>query len=292
MLSRKRRFRFAVTGRGETLSEWLDFARKAEDLGYSTLALGDHIDRFMAPLVALVAAAQATTTLRFGAQILVNDFRHPAVVAKEAATADVMTGGRLELGLGAGSTLGDYELAGLPVDPPRIRVERLAESVSILKAFFTQDAVTHKGKHYQIEGLASYPKPAQQPRVPLMIGASGLRTLELAAKEADIISILTGLSAGARSSGRMVDKIARVREVAGQRYEQCEIHTWYTRVQVDGEPEMGSSPLASIEGLIGSRQQVIEQVLRDREENDVSYITVGGSAIDAFAPVVRELAGT
>jgi probable F420-dependent oxidoreductase len=288
-----RKFRFAVTGRGETLAQWQDFARKAEDLGYSTLAIGEHIDRFMAPLLALSVAAQATKHLRFGAQILINDFRHPLILAKEAATTDVLTEGRLELGIGLGSTLRDYQMAGLPIYSAGARVERIQETVAILKAFFSQETVTYEGKHYQIEGIRCYPSPVQKPHIPLMIGAAGPRMLSFAAREADIISILTERSAGPSISGSMSEKIGIVREAAGSRFDKCEIHTWYTRVQVDGEPQMGASLANSPHfGLVGSREQVIDQLLAERELNGVAYITVTGAAIDAFAPVVSRLAGT
>jgi probable F420-dependent oxidoreductase len=287
-----RKFRFAVTARGETLAEWLDFARKAEDLGYSALVVGDHVDAFMSPLVALVAAAQATRAIRLSAQTLVNDFRHPALMAKEAATADVMTSGRLELGIGVGSTVRDLQLAGLPIDPRGVRVERLAETLHLLKALFTQEAVSYEGKHLRVEGLRSYPRPVQKPHMPIMVGANGPRMLRLAAREADIVSILTGVSTDDRSGGGMSEKIAIVREAAGERYADCEIHTWYTRVQVDGRPELPPPRSPGAIGLTGSVAEVAHALQAEREQNDVSYITVSGAAIDAFAPVVAHLAST
>jgi probable F420-dependent oxidoreductase len=244
MTSKSRKFRFGVTGRGETLAEWCDFARKAEDLGYSTLVIGDHIGRFLAPIPALIAAAQVTTRLRFAVQTFVNDLRHPAVLATEAATADLMTNGRFELGIGAGSVLRDRQSIGLPLASPGARVERVAECVQILKAFFTQEAVTYKGEHYQVDGLPCYPKTVQRPHLPLMIGANGPRMLSLAAREADVVSILTESSGGppGHASGTMAEKVAIVRKTAGPRYEECELHTWYTFVQVDGEPSATRPP--------------------------------------------------
>jgi alkanesulfonate monooxygenase SsuD/methylene tetrahydromethanopterin reductase-like flavin-dependent oxidoreductase (luciferase family) len=140
--------------------------------------------------------------------VLVNNFRHPAAVAKEAATADLMTDGRFELGIGAGSNLRDLRMAGLPVEPPAVRVERVTEAVQILKAFFTEEAVTFKGKHYQIEDLPAYPKPVQKPHLPLMIGANSGRMLRLAAREADIISIITpvSVSGGDRATGNCLTR--------------------------------------------------------------------------------------
>jgi probable F420-dependent oxidoreductase len=288
-----RRFRFGVTGRGETLKEWCDFARKAEDLGYSTLCIGDHLGRFMAPFPALVAAAQVTTTLRFAVQVLINDLRHPAVVAQEAATADVLTDGRFELGLGAGSSVADRRAIGLPASSPAEQVERIVESVAILKAFFTRASVTFKGQHYQVEDLRGYPKPVQRPHMPLLLGGNGNRMLQLAAREADIVSILTERSAG-YMSGSMADKIAVVRSAAGDRYGECEIHTWYTRLQVDGRPPLQEMPGREEDpvALRGSVDEIVEQLIEGRDRHDVSYVTVTGACIDAFAPVVARLTGT
>jgi probable F420-dependent oxidoreductase len=288
----KKKFRFGVTGRGGTLKEWCDFARKAEDLGYSTLVIGDHVGRFLAPFSALVAAAQVTTSLRFAVQVLVNDLRHPAIVAQEAVTADVLTEGRFELGLGAGSLAADRRLVGLPQDSPGSQVERVAESVDILKAFFTRESVTFEGKHYQIEDLRCYPKPVQRPFMPLMIGGSGPRMLRLAARDASIVSILTESSAD-HMSGNMADKIAVVRQAAGDRYGDREIHTWFTRVQVDGRPSLADMPGREADpvGLSGSFAEVSDRLIVERDLYDVSYITITGAAIDAFAPVVQRLGG-
>jgi probable F420-dependent oxidoreductase len=292
MTKTDRQFRFAVTGRGETRKDWCEFARKAEDFGYSTLAIGDHIGRFMAPFQALVVAAQVTTTLRFAVQTLVNDARHPAVVAQEAATADVLTGGRFEIGIGAGSLQRDRQQLGLPADPPRVRVERVAEAVQILKAYLTNDTVNFSGKHYTIEGLPAFPKPLQRPRPPLMIGASAPRMLRLAAEQADIVGILTAESAD-MISGAMPEKIALVRRIAASRYEAIELHTWFTRVQVDGSPStITGRDDQRQRGLIGSREEIVERLVANRERYDVSYITISGSALEAFAPVVARLAGT
>src|SRR5262249_54457961 len=144
----QRRFRFGVRHTGSTLEEWQRVARKAEALGFSTLVVQDHVDKQFAPLPALVAAAAVTSTLRLGTVVLNNDLRHPALLAKEAATVDVLTNGRLELGLGAGWLLADYHQTGLPLHTPGERLARLAETVQICKAFFTEETVTFHGKYY------------------------------------------------------------------------------------------------------------------------------------------------
>jgi probable F420-dependent oxidoreductase len=279
-----RPFRFGVSGRGDTLAQWRDFARKAEDLGYSTLLLPDHFGPQFAPLIALGVAAQATRTLRFGTLVLDNDFRHPAVLAKEAATLDVLTEGRFELGIGTGSRPEDNEQAGIPLDPPVARYERIVETIRILKSFFADDSVTFDGRHYHVSGLRGYPKPVQQPSPPLLMGASGPRMLRLAAREADIIGVM-----GPDESAS--ERMALVRAAAGERYAHLEFNTLYLRVQVDGQPSTSIAEFSHLAGLSGSRSEVIEYLERRRETLDVSYVAVIGTAIDAFAPVVAELAG-
>src|SRR5436305_7494108 len=160
----ERKFRFGVSGRGETLTHWRDFARKAEDLGYSSLDLPDHFTPQLSPLPALAVAAQVTSRLRFATTMVDNDFRHPALLAKEAATVDLLTDGRFELGIGTGSVPADNEQTGIPFDPPAVRVERIKETLQILRRFFgSDDTVNFSGQHYQIKDLAAYPKPIQRP---------------------------------------------------------------------------------------------------------------------------------
>ena len=273
-----------MSGRGNTLAEWCDFARKAEDLGYSTLVLPDHFTRQLAPLPALAVAAQATSTLRFGTEVLANDFRHPVVLAKEAATVDLLTDGRFELGIGTGSLDVDNRQAGIPLDSPAVKVERIKETLAILKAFFADEKVNFTGKHYQVDDLLAYPKPIQKPRMPILLGARGDRMLRLAAKEADIIGLLV-------SAADLPRKMAVVREAAGKRYDQIELNALYLRVQIDGLPE-GPAQYAASAGLTGSKEEVIDKLRADRELYDISYVIVVGTAIDAFAPIVARLAGS
>jgi probable F420-dependent oxidoreductase len=280
-----RPFRFGVSGRGDSLAQWEDFARKAEDLGYSTLLLPDHFGPQFAPLIALGVAAQATHTLRFGTLVLDNDFRHPTVLAKEAATLDVLTEGRFELGIGTGSSTADNEQSGIPLDPPAARYERLVETICIVKSFFVDDAVTFKGQHYQVSGLRAFPKPVQRPHPPLLMGARGPRMLRLAAKEADIIGVMGPDESAA-------ERLALIRATAGERYARLEFNALYLRVQVDGQPRTSLPEFSNMNGLTGSRSEIVEYLQRRRETLDVSYIAVIGTAIDAFAPVVAELAGT
>ena len=284
---KERQFRFGVYGRGETLAQWRDFARKAEDLGYSTLDLPDHFSRQMAPMLALAVAGQVTSRLRFSAAMLDNDFRHPVMLAKEAATVDLLTDGRFELGIGTGSLPRDNEQSGIPLDPPGMRVERMKEVLQILKSYFgSEETLNFSGKHFQIKDLTAYPKPVQNP-MPIMMGARGDRMLRLAAREADIIGILAG---GDGPGSSLTEKMAVIRQAAGDRYDQIEFTQLRLNVQVDGQPSGG--PEARGPSLVGSRDQVIEQLLKQRDENHVSYIMVNAPVIDTFAPVVAKLAGT
>lgn len=284
----ERKFRFGVSGRGDTAAQWRDFARKAEDLGYSSLDLPDHFMRQFSPLPALAAAAQVTTHLRFATTMMCNDFRHPVMLAKEAATVDVLADGRFELGIGTGSRPADLEEAGMQYDSAGVRVERIEETLSILRLYFGgEERISFAGKHYQIADLEAYPKPVQRP-LPIMMGARGKRMLKLAAREANIIGVMMS---GDEPPGALKERMAVIRDAAGARYDQIEFTQLFFNVQVDGQP---SGPGAQRPGLrlVGSRDQIVEQLLRQREESDISYIMVIGPVIDAFAPVVAKLAGT
>jgi len=223
---KERQFRFGVYGRGETLAQWRDFARKAEDLGYSTLDLPDHFSRQMAPMLALAVAGQVTSRLRFSAAMLDNDFRHPLVLAKELATLDVLSNGRVEAGIGAGWMATDYEFSGIPFDPPGVRIERLKETIAILKGLWGNEPFSFSGKHYNITNHEGTPKPAQKPHPPLLVGGGGKRVLRLAAREADIVGVNFVLAEGmvnpavavTGSATATAEKLAWIRAAAGARH--------------------------------------------------------------------------
>ncbi len=283
----ERKFRFGVSGRGDTASQWCDFASKAEDFGYWSFDIPDHFTRQFSPLPALVAAARATSSIRLTTTMICNDFRHPIMLAKEAATVDVMTDGRFELGIGTGSRPDDLTEAGMPDDAPGVKVERITELVSILKLYYGEDErISFDGKHYQIKDLEAYPKTVQKP-MPIMMGARGNRMLRLAAREADIVGVMMG---GDEPEGGLSAKMAVVREAAGARYDQIEFTQLFFNVKVDGQPNTPGAQRPGL-SLVGSRDEIVEQLLKLREENDISYICVIGPVMDAFAPVVAKLAG-
>jgi probable F420-dependent oxidoreductase len=197
-------FRFAVqVSKAESPEAWASLARKSEDLGYSTLYVPDHLDDQWAPFIALTVAAGATTTLRVGTLVLDNDFRHPVVLAKEAATMDVVTGGRFELGIGAGWMRTDYDESGIPMDSAGVRISKLAESLEIMRAMWRDGSATFDGQHYQVTEAKGTPPPVTPGGPPLVIGGGSKRILTLAGQFADTVSIVPSLAAGAIGGRRV-----------------------------------------------------------------------------------------
>ncbi len=187
-----RKFRFTVqAGAPPAGMDWASFARRLEAIGYGGLVIADHVvGNGLSRFPALAAAAAVTTTLRVGTLVLDNDFRNPLLLAREAATVDVISNGRFELGIGAGWHGRDNESLGIAYDPPRVRVERLAEVVPLLKRLWTEDEVTHAGTHYRHDRAHSGPAPVQRPHPPILIAGGGDRILELAVRAADIVGVV------------------------------------------------------------------------------------------------------
>jgi probable F420-dependent oxidoreductase len=301
-----RPFRFGVNGTTTSLQVWQEVARTAEGLGFATLIAQDHVGQQLAPLPALVAAGAVTTRLRLATVVLDNDFRHPGLLAKEAATVDVLTSGRFELGLGAGWLQSDYDKTGIPFDPPGVRIARLAEAVQICKSFFAEpEAVTFDGRHYRIQGLDAAPRPVQQPRPPLMLGGRARRMLELAAREADIVglSLLDRRGPDLPAPPSFEQKVAWVRQAAGPRLAELELHVNASLVSVDdgqaGEAAVEQQArrtgqtvaqvLASPGTLVGSVGTVVERLFALREQFGLSYWVIPARAMPAFAPVIARL---
>lgn len=303
----KRPFRFGINHVTLSREEWQETARKAEALGYDTLIAQDHFGSQLAPLPALVAAADVTSRLRLATIVLDNDFRHPALVAKEAATVDVLSNGRMELGLGAGWLQSDYDKTGLPYDSPSERLERLGEAVQICKALFSSEgsSVTFSGKHYNVRNLDALPRPVQRPRLPIMIGGRQKRMLSLAAREADIvgISLLDQREPGKPDPPSFAQKVEWVRQAAGTRLNDLEIHINASLVEVGDVPTAAVEQQALRRGmtleqvldspatLVGSEDAIVERLLACREQFGVTYYVIQGRAMGAFAPVVARLHG-
>ncbi len=312
-MSKPRPFRFGVEEhRAASATEWREKARIAESLGYSTLFLPDHFGDQLSPIAGLMAAADATTTLRLGSLVFDNDYRHPIVLAKEAATLDLLSEGRFEFGLGAGWMTSDYEQTGIPLDSPGTRIERMAESLEIIKHFFAGGSVSFTGKHYRINGVEASPSPVQKPHPPIILGGGGRRMLSLAGREADIVSINYKLTEG-RVNRNLVrtglaeateEKLSWVKEAAGDRFSQIELcATVFVASVTDDRDGVAAAFAAGIGSevsevlemphfLIGSIDQMIEDVQARRERFGISYVVLPDSATESLAPLVERLTGT
>jgi probable F420-dependent oxidoreductase len=315
-------FRFAVQATQATSAKaWRDVARSAEDLGYATLFLADHYlgpgpaqqearwpPQELAPIAAMAAAAAWTQTLRIGCRVFCIDYHVPAVLAKEAATLDLLSDGRLELGLGAGWSEPEYRAFGLPFAPPGQRVAKLAEVVALVKAHWSGEPLDFRGEHATASGYAGLPLPAQRPRPPIMIGGSRKRVLSLAAREADIVSISSVSFEAVNEAGRDPSQEAAyrydvVREAAGDRLTGIEIESSPFFAKITDNPEGTAGRVARMLGvpadgilghpnvLIGSADAVADRLLERRERFGASYITVQQSAAENFAPVIARLSG-
>lgn len=305
-----RPFRFGVQASSSpNRSAWVELARRVESLGYSTLTMPDHFTDQLAPVPALMTAADATTALRVGALVWNNDHKHPVVLAKELATMDVLSDGRLEIGLGAGWMRTDYEQAGMAYDAPGVRIDRFVEGLAVLKGLFSEGACSYEGTHYTIAGMQGLPKPVQRPWPPFLIGGGGKRVLTIAGREADIIGINGTMTAGhigheaiSTMSAEAVDeKVGWARAASGDRDIEMNVRSFFVSVTnergptADGVATMfgftGEQMLETPFALIGTVGQIVEDLLARRERWGISYVIVSGGDVDAFAPVVAELAG-
>lgn len=307
-----RPFRFGVqASSAKTRAEWVDLALRTEGQGYSCLTMPDHYDDQMAPVPALMTAANVTTTLRVGALVWDNDYKHPAVLAKELATMDVLSDGRLELGIGAGWMISDYEQMGIPYDSAKIRIDRFVEGIKVIKGAMAQGPFSFSGEHYTITGYNGTPKPIQAPCPPILIGGGGKRVLSIAAREADIIGINATMSAGVvgpdaistMTAAAVDEKVDIVRVAAGARLADIEMNVRAFLVNITDDAAGAAAGIATMMGveqkmveetpfaLVGPPSKLIEDLLARRERWGFSYIIVGAEDIDSFAPVVSALNG-
>jgi probable F420-dependent oxidoreductase len=302
----------------QSVDRWRDAIRRIEDRGFSTVSVSDHFTQgwVMEPTIAMASAAEATSRLRVLSLVLGNDYRHPVMVHKAMATLDVLSKGRVELGLGAGWLLSDYRAAHVPYDPPGVRIDRLEESLQVMKGLFGSAPLSFNGRHYRITGLEGLPKPVQRPGPPLLVGGGRRRILSVAGRHADIIGINPNLQHGVVSSEAILDmtpervaqKVAWAREAAegaGRSVADIEFQAsmLLCRVSSSGgraatavsslaaqanvDPELlAQSPVA----LAGSIEQCIERLLENRERFGISYVNLGGN-VDGVGPIVQRLAG-
>jgi probable F420-dependent oxidoreductase len=287
-------------------------ARKVEDQGYSTLFMPDHFGEQLAPVPALMAAADATTDLRLGALVFDNDYKHPVVLAKEVATLDVLSGGRIEFGIGAGWMTTDYEQSGIPKDRDGVRIDRMLEALEVYRGAWSEGSFNFKGDHYTITDYNGLPKPVQQPFPPILIGGGGPRVLRIAAQHADIVGINPRLSAGEVTAeagqdarAEMVDtKIQWIKDAAGDRFDDLELNilVFFATITDDArslaEGLAGPFSVTPDEVLqvpyawFGTVDEICEKLQAARDRWGISYFVIQGDGIDAMAPVVARLAGT
>lgn len=306
-------FRFGINVRdAASRAEWQDKARKVESLGYAVLLVPDHLAAMLATIPAVMSAADATTSLRIGTNVLNNDLRHPVLLAREAATMDVLTDGRLELGLGAGYVRLEYDQAGLRFDRGGVRVERLAEAVTIIKGLLEGTELSFAGQHYRVTGHRIHPRPIQRPRPPLIIGGNGPRLLALAAAAADVVNF-TGITFthggtvpdmnGWKAPG-VEERMRVVRVTAGPRLDRLELSAQIQRVIVTDHRRDAAAELQktwqqlSIEEileapyvLIGTVDEMVDALYARRERWGFSYFVTFEPYMNTLAPVVSRLAG-
>lgn len=295
-----RPFRFGVVAAfARSGDEWANKARRIESMGYATLLMPDGLNHTLAPLPALTAAAMATRTLRIGTYVIANDYRNPVLLAKEAATVDILSGGRFELGMGAGrpAAAEDNRMLGIPFDSGAVRVARLAESIALIKALLSGQTVTATGPHYSADNAQVSPRPLQQPRPPILVAAGKRRLAELAAREADIIAL--GIPP-TETESEITERIEWIREAAGSRFDQIELNLNLMavgqRVPQWIERQMGLTAEAlaragAVSALTGTTDEMVDALQRRRESLGISYIAVGDELMDGLAPVVERLAG-
>jgi probable F420-dependent oxidoreductase len=315
-------FRFAVQATNAAGQHaWRDTVRKVEDLGYSTLFLADHYlgpgparkaartpRQDLAPIAAMAAAAAYTETLRIGCRVFCIDYHVPAVLAKETATLDVLSDGRLEMGIGAGWSEGEYTAMGLEFDRPGRRIAKLAEVVSLIKAHWQGEELDFSGDIVQVRGYAGRPRPVQKPHPPIMIGGGGQRVLSFAGRQADIVSISSVPFVARDAEGLDPQAVALrrtefVQAAAGERYPGLDVETSPYFAEITEDPEAYLAAVAKSTGiavdllrehpnvLVGPLERVVENLHSRRETLGVNYVTVQQSQIESFAPVVALLRG-
>jgi len=318
-------FRFACQAYApSSKTEWLDTARLAEDLGYSTLHLADHYFgpgqaleearhplQTVAAVPAMMAAAGATESLRVGCRVLCVDYHHPVVLAKELATIDLFSDGRLEPGFGAGWVSSEYDALGITMDPPGVRIERLIETVEFTRQFFAGEDLSFHGAHLTAKDMRAVPASVQPEGPSIMVGGGSPRVLKAAGRIADIVSLNFDNSSGrigfdgvhSGSSGQTAKKVDWIREGAGGRFGdlELEIGAYFTSVTHNPQPDLELvAQRVGVESeslqdhphvLVGSVEEIVEKLHRQREVYGISYVTVGAGAMEDFAVVVERLVG-
>lgn len=308
-----RPFRFGVQlSTAASGKEWREKARRVEELGYSTLFIPDHFGDQWAPTVAMTIAAEATERINVGALVYDNDYRHPVLLAKEMATLDLATEGRVEFGIGAGWMKSDYDEAGIAYDEPKVRIDRMVEGLEIMKQLWRDGTATFEGQHYRITNAQGLPRPHSQPHPKIVIGGGGKRVLSIAAREADIIGVNPNLRAGyvgpevaqSATGDKYRERLQWIRDAAGDRFDDLELQclTFMVSITDDSQsmyesiaPMFGLAPDEAREvpiALAGTVDEIVEVLQQRREEYGFSYVVVHEPEMEEFGAVVERLAGS
>jgi probable F420-dependent oxidoreductase len=293
-----RPFRFGlVAAQAPSHDVWVGIARRAEELGYSTLLIPDRTTAgTLAPMPALAVAASVTSSLRVGSYVFCNGYRHPVLIAREAATLDLLSNGRFELGIGAGVSSSEFEQMGMPTASAGVRVSNLEETIQLMKQLFTEETVNFDGKYYKITGVKGNIKPVQRPHMPILVAGAGERMLKLAAREADIIAIGSKIipqRGPDPNDAALEQKIAWIQEAAGERFATLEL----SQTIYDLEITDSDVPVSSQTGgwFVPKRplstEQAVAHLLEQRERYGFSYLHVSTQQMENFAPVLAQLAG-
>ncbi len=320
-----RKFRFAAGGEGNReeggARKFIKLAQQAEEYGFDSFMIPDHLGEQVGPIAALGALAVATEKIRIGTAVLANGFRHPAVLAKDAATIDVLSRGRLELGIGAGWMKEEFDKGGIAYDSPGVRIEKLDEALTILDVLLRGQECNFVGKHYQINGLKGSPRPRQGPRPPIAVGGGGPKMLALAAKHADIISVATPTNKEGKlllsgiTMEKTIERVEIIRAAAGDRFSDIELNWTITMIVItDDREQVAEMALAALDKgfppniavdvklttaeildspyiAIGSFEEIADQIRNVRAKTSMSYVGVFPTQMDAFAPIIPLLRG-
>ena len=309
-----RPFRFAAAiPNPERGDHFLEAVRRAESQGYTDFAIFDHFSASFAPIAGLTAAAMAAPSMRVSCTVFDNDFRHPAVLAKEMATLDQLTGGRVDVGIGAGWLKSDYDQTGIPYDRPGVRINRMEEAIAIMRGLWDGGPVDFRGEHYSISGMEGHPKPVQRP-LPIFIGGGGKRMLTIAAREAHIIGVHVrlGPTGGEETStdpgARLAEKIQWIKDAAGDRFAEIELAIQLFAVAIvdsEAERQTEAERIAAASGimlltpdlvldspyhLIGSEDEISQALQNLRENFGITHFTVFRN-LDRFVPILARLSG-
>jgi probable F420-dependent oxidoreductase len=314
----QRPFRFGVQVQDFLAGKWAAEVRRIEALGYSSIFCPDHFTSQWDPLTTISAVAAVTARVNVGTLVCDVDYRHPVIYAKAAATLQLISGGRLEFGLGAGWMKSDYEEAGLPYERPGIRIERLDEALQIIRAMWTQTRTSFEGKHYRIREIAQAAPLPEGASPKILIGGGGSRVLGLAGRQADIVGISATMHGGQISAetaadlapARVREKIGWVREGAeraGRDWDEIELNALVFIVAIADNVSELRQTLASSAGmsveqvrdcpifLTGSPAEIQDRLLKQRDETGISYIVIQGGddeRVERFAEeIMRPLTG-